>query len=81
MIRVGRLEQLDHHRHGQRIAKMSQSSGDSYIVHFIFLAELGNQVRNRPDDTDTGYSKLRGELAKYNPAPGGGAIIAELELP
>ena len=37
----------------------------------------------RPYDiTDTGYSKLRGELAKYNPAPGrGGAIIAELELP
>ncbi len=34
----------------------------------------------REDDTD--YSKLRGELAKYNPAPGVvDSIIALLELP
>lgn len=37
----------------------------------------------RPYDIDdTNYTKLRGELAKYNPAPGVvDAIIAELELP
>ena len=37
----------------------------------------------RPYDVaDTGYSKLRGELAKYNPSPGVvDAIIAQLELP
>ena len=37
----------------------------------------------RPYDVDdTDYAKLRGELAKYNPAPGVvDAIIAELELP
>ena len=33
-------------------------------------------------EDDTGYSKLRGELAKYNPAPGVvDSIIALLELP
>jgi hypothetical protein len=37
----------------------------------------------RPYSTaDTGYTKLRGELAKYNPAPGVvDAIIATLTLP
>ena len=31
---------------------------------------------------DTGFAKLRGELAKYNPTPGVvDAIIAQLELP